>query len=67
VKVFVLVLMLVLLSVPCVAKALDVWGCDVWLEKGNVLMWAACRVGEWIEFNEDVNDMLMERGQCKPV
>ena len=38
------VVMLVLLFVPCVAKALDVWGCDVWLEKGNVFMWAVWRV-----------------------
>jgi hypothetical protein len=35
--------LVVLLLVPAVAKAVDYLGCEVWLEKGNVLMWAAWR------------------------
>ena len=35
------------------AQAADPLGCDVWLETENVLMWAACRVAEWIAFNEN--------------
>ena len=52
----VVVLLVVLLLVPCVAKAVDVVGCEVWLESGNVLRWAACRVGEWIAFNQQMDD-----------
>ena len=52
-KALVVVVMLALALFPGVAQAVDPLGCDVWLETGNVLMWAACRVAGWIAFNED--------------
>ncbi|MCX5800659.1 MAG: hypothetical protein NTX17_04660 [Candidatus Eisenbacteria bacterium] len=62
----VVVLLLVLLLVPCVANAVDAVGCDVWLESGNVVMWAACHVGEWLRFNEATDDLLWEVGYVGP-
>ena len=52
-KALIIVVLLALALFPSAARAVDPLGCDVWLETGNVLMWAACRVAEWIAFNED--------------
>ncbi len=52
-KAMIVVVLVALALFPGVAQAVDPLGCDVWLESGNVLMWAACRVAEWVAFNED--------------
>ncbi len=59
-KLFVVLVMLVMI-LPGAGDAADILGCDVWLESGNVLMWAACRVNAWIAFNQD-SELRYEHG-----
>jgi hypothetical protein len=55
----VVVVALCLLSLsPALVGAADLLGCDLWLQSGNILMWSACRIVGWIDFNEAIDSQL---------